>query len=412
MIGVSSSSRSFASLGRYLVAGRSGQEEGRIVWSAGRNLPTDDPELAAKIMRASAAENVRVKQPVYHLALSCDPTDVVDRAAMERVADRVLRELKLDEHQAVIVAHGDRQHPHVHILVNRVHPETGKVWDRWQDYPAIQRALRAEEQALGLRPVESSVQRATTRGEDRYAALRADLDALDRISEKTRQRYGADIDLAHAQARLVQVETVARRLEANKRQIDRHFRDAFCDPGLAKERFVAAARAHGDDEAVRRLRREPERYGDLQTTQESQRWGRRTETDSPAREAAVAAAGVAEGYLKSRREPEGLVSSQPVAIPGRAPEPDRQPAGMRTFQAAAEATLQEARNRVQQLGALDTALPSKETIEFRLRQGLRRLSPPEFEQLRFTLSPRQVVVAHKLRQMVRDAALGRDDADG
>src|SRR5438270_5818438 len=80
MIGVSSSSRSFKSLGRYLVVGRSGDEQGRVAWSTGRNLPTDDPELAAKIMRATAAQNVRTEQPVYHLALSFDPHDAVDRA--------------------------------------------------------------------------------------------------------------------------------------------------------------------------------------------------------------------------------------------------------------------------------------------------------------------------------------------
>ena len=155
MIGVSSSSRSFTSLGRYLVSGRDGNAEGRIAWSSARNLPTNDPELAAKIMRATASQNVRVAQPVYHLALSFDPRDIVDRAAMERVADRVLAELKLNQHQAIIVAHGDRAHPHMHILVNRVHPETGRVWDRWQDYTLIQRALREEERALGLRQVET-----------------------------------------------------------------------------------------------------------------------------------------------------------------------------------------------------------------------------------------------------------------
>src|SRR3954464_7791765 len=113
MIAVSSSSRSFAALGKYLVVGRDKVEEGRVAWTSARNLPTSDPELAAKIMRATAAQNVRVSQPVYHLALSFDPRDIVDRQAMERVADRVLEELKLKEHQAVIVAHGDRAHSHV-----------------------------------------------------------------------------------------------------------------------------------------------------------------------------------------------------------------------------------------------------------------------------------------------------------
>src|SRR5712691_6266425 len=72
---------------------------------------------------------------------------------MQAVADRVLRDLGLAEHQALMVAHQDRAHPHVHIMVNRVHPETGVAWERWQDRPQIERTLRELERDLGLREV-------------------------------------------------------------------------------------------------------------------------------------------------------------------------------------------------------------------------------------------------------------------
>ena len=141
MIGMSSSARSFGALARYLANGRTGDNPERVAWSTSRNLPTDEPELAGKIMRATAAQNLRVDKPVYHLALSFDPNDVVDRAAMERVANRVIAALRLQEHQVLIVSHGDRDHPHMHLLINRVHPETGLVWNRWQDRAVIQQVL-------------------------------------------------------------------------------------------------------------------------------------------------------------------------------------------------------------------------------------------------------------------------------
>src|SRR5712691_7454192 len=72
---------------------------------------------------------------------------------MQAVADRVLEDLGLAEHQALLVAHQDRAHPHVHIMVNRVHPETGVAWERWQDRPRIERTLRELERTLGLREV-------------------------------------------------------------------------------------------------------------------------------------------------------------------------------------------------------------------------------------------------------------------
>jgi hypothetical protein len=101
-------------------------------------------------MRATAAANDRVQAPVYHLVVSFHPDDVVHRHQMERVADRLLAELKLTEHQVLIVAHRDREHPHMHLMVNRIHPETGRAWDRWKDWSITQRVLRQEERALGL----------------------------------------------------------------------------------------------------------------------------------------------------------------------------------------------------------------------------------------------------------------------
>src|SRR5260370_727213 len=68
-------------------------------------------------MRATAAQNVRVTEPVYHLVLSFHPTGAVDRAEMEGAADRLLGTLGLQEHHVVLVAHAQRPHPHLHLLM-------------------------------------------------------------------------------------------------------------------------------------------------------------------------------------------------------------------------------------------------------------------------------------------------------
>src|SRR5439155_399533 len=153
MIATSSSGRRFAALARYLVFGRSGEETERVAWTAGRNLGTDDPEVAAALMQQTANANLQVEAPVYHLTINFDPADPVTPEEMQVVVDRVLADLGLAEHQALMVAHRDRTHPHVHVMVNRVHPETGLAWDRWQDQPKIQRTLRMLERELGLREV-------------------------------------------------------------------------------------------------------------------------------------------------------------------------------------------------------------------------------------------------------------------
>ena len=114
--------KGFLGLARYLEHGEAGEHRDRVLWVESRNLPTEDPETAARLMAAHARLSVRTQRPVYHFVIAFDPGDPVDRESMRRVADAVLRKLGLEEHQALIVAHNDTEHPHMHLVVNRVHP--------------------------------------------------------------------------------------------------------------------------------------------------------------------------------------------------------------------------------------------------------------------------------------------------
>ena len=125
----------------------------RVDWIETRNLPTDDPLAAARIMAATARDRRTKQKPVYHFSISFDYNDPADRALMLRVADRLLADLKMQGFQALMVAHRDRAHAHLHIVVNRIHPEELTVWSNWNDYRRIERSLRAQEAELGLRVV-------------------------------------------------------------------------------------------------------------------------------------------------------------------------------------------------------------------------------------------------------------------
>jgi hypothetical protein len=145
--------KGFKGVASYLESGKDGQQWDRVEWVESRNLPTRDPQTAARIMSATAHDSERTAAPVYHFSISFDPGDPIDRESMRRVADRTLRDLGLQDHQALIVAHGDTAHPHVHVVVNRVHPETARAWSNFRDFPRIERSLRAQEVEMGLRVV-------------------------------------------------------------------------------------------------------------------------------------------------------------------------------------------------------------------------------------------------------------------
>src|SRR5690606_27220028 len=44
-------------------------------------------------------------------------------------AASAIKALGLEEHEALIVAHRDKDHPHVHIVANTIHPYTGRTAD-------------------------------------------------------------------------------------------------------------------------------------------------------------------------------------------------------------------------------------------------------------------------------------------
>ena len=404
MIGVSSSNRSFRVLARYLVEGRAEEAENRVAWVASRNLPTDDPELAARIMRATAAQNVRVKEPVYHVALSFDPGDVVDRAAMERVADRVVETLGLQEHQVLIVAHADRDHPHVHLLINRVHPETGKVWSRWQDYPAIQRVLREEEEALGLRRVPGRFTESAASERDVTKGLADDLQTYERLVEVGRQRYNVELESAAAQARLAQLDAAAERARRGLDTLKQSLRAVYRDPDHALGSFLAAA---GKDPAAaaRQMQETPERFGELLTVDRGM--GRSRTDDSAARATARTAAAAGREVIEAERAFRVAIAQ---ARNGRRKETtdgsDQEPADA---QAAVRADLERTQVSLGKIRDEQQRLPGLHLLERALARGLWELSPPEFNRLRVVVTGAQFSLARKLRHMAQDVALGRDD---
>lgn len=119
---------SFRTLTRYLVEGRDPVTD-EIV-ERGEQLLSDNllsRETVAAEMRAVAFENPRVSDPVYHYQLCWRPGERPSRAQWEEAAQKTIQDLGFGEHQFLVVAHDDREHFHVHVLINRIHPETYKA---------------------------------------------------------------------------------------------------------------------------------------------------------------------------------------------------------------------------------------------------------------------------------------------
>ena len=146
MIGASSLGGSFRALGGYLVQ----KDEGRVGWVETRNLEGRDVDQVVAEMEDRASQSERVRRPVYHVVVAFDPDDDPTEAEVRSAADRTLRDLGLQDHQALIVRHTDQAHEHVHLMVNRVGPD-GKVWSKENDHHRIRASMEAQERELGVR---------------------------------------------------------------------------------------------------------------------------------------------------------------------------------------------------------------------------------------------------------------------
>lgn len=106
-------------------------------------------ETAPKEMVAAAAVNRRVRNPAYHCILSWRAGEEPDDARMFEAGRMALGALGMGEHQFVMAAHRDTECRHLHVAVNRVHPETGKAVSVQRDFYTLDRTMREIELAQG-----------------------------------------------------------------------------------------------------------------------------------------------------------------------------------------------------------------------------------------------------------------------
>jgi hypothetical protein len=133
----------FAALAEYLVRGRDNPPNPkRVAWTYMHNIPFDDPVLAAKIMAATADLSRRCENACFHATINWHPEEQPTPEIMQEIARRTLDMAGLAEHQALIMGHGDKPYAHLHMMINRVHPETGRAWSTFRNYERFDRIMK------------------------------------------------------------------------------------------------------------------------------------------------------------------------------------------------------------------------------------------------------------------------------
>jgi hypothetical protein len=158
---VTSAGRSFKGAARYYLHDKQADTSERVAFVETVNLPTNDPRRAVAHMVDTASHADQLKQaagikggrkldkPVYTYALTWHPSETPTKAEQLEAARESLKVLGMADRQAIIIAHDDAAHPHVHVMVNRVCPETGRAASNSNDRLKLSEWAQAYEQERG-----------------------------------------------------------------------------------------------------------------------------------------------------------------------------------------------------------------------------------------------------------------------
>jgi hypothetical protein len=99
-------------------------------------------DTAAMEMQGVASLNNRCKDAVCHYELAWPPGERPTRQQWTDSALHTLKALGFEGHQFMIVAHDDKKHFHVHIMLNKVHLETLRAHTPYRDWFTLDAAVR------------------------------------------------------------------------------------------------------------------------------------------------------------------------------------------------------------------------------------------------------------------------------
>lgn len=156
----------FSGVVSYMLSKREGQVKVLQANGVRSSLPND----IAHDFNLQASMRPNVQKPVCHtiLSFSAHDSELLTDATMVKIANEYLHKMGYGDTQNLIVRHSDRQHPHLHICINRIGNDGKTISDHNEKYRStkICREL-TERYGLTIGEGKQEVNRSRLRGEDK-----------------------------------------------------------------------------------------------------------------------------------------------------------------------------------------------------------------------------------------------------
>lgn len=140
---------SFSGLVQYLCNQQNKQE--RVGTVRLSNCNSLDPIWAVQEVLATQAKNQRATgDKTYHMLISFAPGENPSTQVLREIEDRVALSIGFKEHQRISVIHHDTDNLHIHVAINKIHPQTFNMIEPYRAYKTFADVASQLEIELGL----------------------------------------------------------------------------------------------------------------------------------------------------------------------------------------------------------------------------------------------------------------------
>ncbi|PSJ16100.1 TraI/MobA(P) family conjugative relaxase [Nitrosomonas supralitoralis] len=167
---------SFAGLVNYIVDPQNKTE--RIGMVRAVNCYSDRPDCVIAEVLNTQQMNMRASSDkTYHLVVSFRDDELSD-TLLQKIEDQLCEGLGFGEHQRLSVVHHDTDHLHIHIAINKIHPERLTIHNPHYDYSIIAELCEKLEQEYGLTPDNHETKKRGAQGRSSNIEFKAGVESL------------------------------------------------------------------------------------------------------------------------------------------------------------------------------------------------------------------------------------------
>jgi hypothetical protein len=115
------------------------------------NCLSESPDMAALEMLATQDANTKSgTDKTYHALVSFPVGEVPAPIVLREIEAAICDKLKMGDHQRVAVVHYDTSCVHMHIAINKIHPDTHTIREPYQDHIVLGKLAEQLERKYGL----------------------------------------------------------------------------------------------------------------------------------------------------------------------------------------------------------------------------------------------------------------------